>query len=134
MGQNAGTESTASDGSFLKDLAERLGQYTTAKTVFGEPVEREGVTVIPVAKARLGFGGGAGGGYGPDKEGAEGKTGGQGSGGGGGSTIQPLGYIEIKDGATTFRRIYDPANVVPIILVSALVWLIFLRGLRRLLK
>ena len=28
--------------------------------MFGDPVERRGITVIPVAKARFGFGGGGG--------------------------------------------------------------------------
>ena len=41
-------------------MAEKLGAVAKAATVFGEPVERDGVTVIPVAKARWGFGGGAG--------------------------------------------------------------------------
>jgi uncharacterized spore protein YtfJ len=41
-------------------LAERLGLSASAKTVFAEPVQREGVTVIPVAKVRYGSGGGGG--------------------------------------------------------------------------
>ena len=49
------------DGSALADeLLQRIGQMVgdraKVSTVFGDPVEREGVTVIPVAKARFGFG------------------------------------------------------------------------------
>jgi uncharacterized spore protein YtfJ len=47
------------------DLLERLGQAiggrATVSTVFGEPVDREGITVIPVARMRFAFGGGGGG-------------------------------------------------------------------------
>jgi hypothetical protein len=53
------------DGSALaNELLRRIGQAVGDKAdvsaVFGEPVEREGITVIPVAKARFAFGGGAG--------------------------------------------------------------------------
>ena len=44
----------------LAMLAERVGGRFTASTVFGSPVEREGVTVIPVSTIRFGFGGGGG--------------------------------------------------------------------------
>ena len=134
MGQYAASEKIGGDGAFLEKLAEKLGQYTTAKTVFGDPVERNGVTVIPVAKARMGFGGGGGGGYGPTAGDEEKQGGGQGQGAGGGSTVSPLGYIEIKDGSTAFRRIHDPATILPFVLAAGLVWLIIFRGLRKLLR
>ena len=37
---------------FLTTIAEKLGAAAKASLVFGEPVERDGVTVIPVAKSR----------------------------------------------------------------------------------
>ncbi len=45
---------------FIGTMAEKHGAVAKAATLFGEPVERAGVTVTPVAKARWGFGGGAG--------------------------------------------------------------------------
>jgi uncharacterized spore protein YtfJ len=45
---------------FIGNMVEKLGAATKAATIFGDPVERDGVTVIPVAKARWGFGGGVG--------------------------------------------------------------------------
>jgi len=45
---------------FVVRMAERIGAKVNVKTVFGEPVERDGITVIPVAKVRWAFGGGAG--------------------------------------------------------------------------
>ena len=38
-------------------MAEKLCAVARAATVFGEPVKRGVITVIPVAKARWGFGG-----------------------------------------------------------------------------
>ncbi|MGW0820304.1 spore germination protein GerW family protein [Streptomyces sp. NPDC002845] len=70
-----------------------------AAAVFGEPVTRDGITVIPVA--RIGFGGGAG------RETGAAKTG-DGGGGGGGAGAQPLGFIEIRDGTATYKPIRDP--------------------------
>jgi uncharacterized spore protein YtfJ len=75
-------------------MAEKLGAVARAATVFGEPVERDGITVVPVAKARWGFGGGEG--HRKDEDGA---------GGGGGVQVTPVGFIEIKDDAATFRPI-----------------------------
>ena len=75
-------------------MAEKLGAVAKAATVFGEPVERDGVTVIPVAKARWGFGGGAG--RSKDEDGA---------GGGSGVTVTPVGFIEIKNHEANFRPI-----------------------------
>jgi len=46
--------------SFLDRLADKLELATNARTVFGEPIERDGATVIPVAKAKFGMGGGSG--------------------------------------------------------------------------
>ena len=74
-------------------LAEHFGSVTRASTAFGEPVVREGITVIPVARARMGFGGGSGG----DTEG------GTGEGGGGGATVSPVGWIEVTDSGSRFR-------------------------------
>ena len=68
----------------LSMLAERIGARVGAATVFGAPVERDGVTVVPVAVARFGIG--AGGGSDPSK-------GQEGEGGGGGGTVAPTGYI-----------------------------------------
>jgi uncharacterized spore protein YtfJ len=87
----------AASPDFLERLAERVGLASQARAVFGEPVERDGITVIPVAKARWGFGGGSG-------DNAEGR----GVGGGGGGGVTPLGYIELRDGSARFKRIRDP--------------------------
>jgi uncharacterized spore protein YtfJ len=94
-------EKRSSADSFIGTMAEKLGAVARAATVFGEPVERNGITVIPVAKARWGFGGGAGQ---RKDQGASGKHE-DGAGGGGGVQVTPVGFIEIKNHEANFRPI-----------------------------
>lgn len=100
----------------VEHLAAKLGGSASAKAVFADPIERDGVTIIPVAKVRYGFGGGGG-----RKEHEEG------SGGGGGVQASPLGYIEIKEGRSEFKPIRDPEVIVPIIVAGGFVSLLILR-------
>ena len=94
-------EKTSSADRFVTTMAEKLGAVAQAATVFGQPVERDGITVIPVAKARWGFGGGAGQ---RKDQGAGGKLE-DGAGGGGGVQVTPVGFIEITNQAANFRPI-----------------------------
>ena len=94
-------EKTSSADRFIGTMAEKLGAVAKASTVFGEPVERDGITVIPVAKARWGFGGGAG----QRKDSGDGGSQEDGAGGGGGVYVTPVGFIEIKNHEARFRPI-----------------------------
>ncbi len=115
----------------VDNLAERVGARASARAVFGDPVERDGVTVIPVAKVRWMFGGGAGSG---GEEDSYESDHGQGAGGGGAVSATALGYIEIRDGQATFRPIGDAVALWPLVLAGAAsAWLV-LRGLRALLR
>lgn len=67
----------------LKGTVEELDRLLNAKNVLGDPIERNGATVIPIVS--YGFGFGAGGNSGA-------KTG-SGAGTGGGGGIKPLGAI-----------------------------------------
>ncbi len=89
----------------LERVGRAVGDRVKVSTIFGEPVQREGITVIPVAKARFGFGGGGG-------AGSHGDDDGSGGGGGGGALVSPVGFIEVRDGAATFKRITRPVDVV----------------------
>jgi len=109
--------------SFVEQLAQRLGIAANATTVYGEPVERGDVTVIPVAKARYGFGGGSG----------TNKTGEEGSGGGGGVSVTPIGYIEIKGGNTQFRKIRDPQSLITALVIGGIFALLTVRSISKLL-
>jgi uncharacterized spore protein YtfJ len=94
-------EAEASDDGLVR-IAEKIGASAGANAVFGSPVERDGVTVIPVARVRWGFGGGRGRRKGMDNDG---------SGAGGGVQAAPLGFIEVHDGAAEYRRIHDPMRL-----------------------
>ena len=98
----------------LAMLAERVGGRFTASTVFGSPVEREGVTVIPVSTVRFGFGGGGG-------------TDTSGEGGGGAGSGAPAGYIEIKDGRSRFMPVVHPARMAALCCATAIAMALILR-------
>ncbi|MVN77694.1 sporulation protein [Hymenobacter sp. HMF4947] len=100
-------------------LLERLGQQlsTSTQTIYGQPVERDGVTVIPVARAYYGFGGGGGSGTETNEKA------GSGAGAGAGVALTPIGYIELRQGRSRFRPIRS--SVVPLVAVSgAIAWLL----------
>jgi uncharacterized spore protein YtfJ len=112
----------------LSTVAERLGNHASAKAVFGEPVERDGITIIPVAKVRMGFGAGGGSGSGHDHDSGEG------GGGGGGTMATPLGYIEISAAGAEFRPIHHPADMWPTVLAVGAAAFLALQGLRALFR
>jgi uncharacterized spore protein YtfJ len=102
----------------LSMLADRVGARLTASTVYGEPVERGGVTVVPVAVARFGIGAGSG------SDPAKGQ---EGEGGGGGGTVTPIGYIELKDGRSRYVPIVHPARMFALVLTAVMGALLILR-------
>jgi uncharacterized spore protein YtfJ len=74
----------------------------TVQRIFGEPYERDGVTVIPAAAVS----GGLGAGTGTDENGRNGEGGGYGLSG------RPVGAFVIKDGDVTWKPTLDPARIV----------------------
>lgn len=122
--------SRRADG-LIEGLASRVGLRASVNAVFGDAVTHDGVTIIPVAKVRWGFGGGSGRGVGAKDEGID--TG-EGAGGGGGVMASPLGYIEIRNGQAEFRRIRDLGAFVPVMLAAAFSTWLTLRGLRKLFR
>lgn len=116
-------------GSLTERIAERLGGAANARAVYTVPVERDGVTVIGVARVRWAFGGG---------DGRDSSGSGSGSGGGGGVSASPIGYIELKDGEAHFRPITDPTSVMtaalPLVIAGCVTCWVVLRGLRRLVR
>jgi len=74
----------------LKGTVEELDQLLNAKNVLGDPIEREGATVIPIVSYGFGFGAG----------GKVAQKSGNSAGTGAGGGIKPLGAIIFdKDGA-----------------------------------
>ncbi|HEY2148215.1 MAG TPA: spore germination protein GerW family protein, partial [Pirellulales bacterium] len=109
---------------FLERMVEKLGVHARSASAYSEPISKDGVTIVPVAKIRWGFGGGGG-----AKDGTE-----RGGGGGGGMRITPVGYIEVKDGRSEFKPIRDAASYVPMIIAGGAAGFFLLRALRKLLR
>lgn len=92
-------------GEQLSSIVDRIKEHANVDTVYGEPIERDGKTVVPVAKIAYGFGGG----YGSDGRKGSGKNGedsdgGEGGGIGGGVNATPAGVVEITDDETRFIK------------------------------
>ena len=81
----------------LDELVTRAGDAITVRRVFGEPYERDGVTIITAATVA----GGGGGGGGHDEGGQEGE------GGGFGMSARPAGAYILKDGKFWWRPAVD---------------------------
>jgi uncharacterized spore protein YtfJ len=112
----------------IERLAELIGAKAGVRAVFGEPVQQAGVTVIPVARVRWGFGGGGG----RSEAASDGPA--SGSGGGGGVAADPIGYVEIGSDGATFRPIREPYPSPAFLVASGLTAAIVIRALARLLR
>jgi uncharacterized spore protein YtfJ len=85
-------------------LVDRLAEAATVRRAFGDPIERDGSLIIPVARIVGGGGGGEGGRTGESNE--------QGSGGGFGLRVTPAGVFVIQGGEVTWRPAFDRTRVV----------------------
>jgi uncharacterized spore protein YtfJ len=106
-----------------------LGQVreaATVRTVFGDPIERDGVTVIPVAKVMGGGGGGEGGYEGEAATDPAARP--QGSGGGFGYRAVPSGAYVLRDGKLDWRPAFDLNRAILVGQIVAIVFLLVLRS------
>lgn len=76
----------------VHQISDRLHATGKVETVFGEPKEVQGKTVIPVARVAYGYG--FGGGEGHD---TGGQNAGSGGGGGAGISVKPMGAFVITE-------------------------------------
>jgi uncharacterized spore protein YtfJ len=105
------------DAMEIQDLLAHARDTMTVKQVFGEPYEKDGVTVIPVAAV----GGGGGGGSGEQK--GEGK----GGGGGFGMSARPAGMYVIKGEDVKWIPAFDMNRVIMGGQIVAIIALLTLR-------
>ncbi|HEV8167547.1 MAG TPA: spore germination protein GerW family protein [Actinomycetota bacterium] len=87
----------------VQDVIAQARDALTVKRVFGEPYEKDGVTIIPAARVQ----GGAGGGGAEDTQGQ-----GKGSGSGFGMTARPVGAFIIRGGELSWRPAVDVNRVL----------------------
>ena len=115
----------------LDRLGERIGMRATVRAVFGEPVARGDVTIIPVARIRWGYGGGSG--MGPIRsDSTNGET--IGSGAGGGVMTDPMGYVEVHPAGATYVPLSSPYLNPLVILATGISISLILRALVRLIR
>ncbi len=110
----------------VNELMQQTRDALSVSRLFGEPYERNGTTVIPVAVVRGGGGGGHGEGPGP-----EGSGSGSGSGGGFGLVAKPAGVYVIDGSGVRWRPAVDVNRIVLGGQIVAVVALLVLRSVMR---
>jgi uncharacterized spore protein YtfJ len=93
----------------------------SVQRVYGDPIEQDGVLVIPAASVR------GGGGFGGGSDG----SGNEGGGGGSGVTARPVGVYRIENGDVTWIPAVDATRIA---MLGQLVGVVFLLMLRSVLK
>jgi uncharacterized spore protein YtfJ len=104
----------------VQDVMAQVRDTLTVKRVFGEPFEKDGVTIIPAARVQ----GGAGGGSGEDPQGQ-----GKGSGSGYALTARPVGAFIVRNGELSWRPAVDVNRIVLGGQVVAIVALLTVRAI-----
>ena len=106
----------------IEDLISTARDSITARRVFADPYEKDGITLIPAAAVRGGGGGGEG-----DADGGEQS----GSGGGFGLIARPVGAYEIKDGEVRWIPAADTTRVILFSQITVIVALIVIGRILR---
>ena len=82
----------------VQEILEKAQDTVTVKRVYGTPIEKDGLTIIPAASVS----GGGGGGSGPADSGG---------GAGFGVRARPVGAFVIKDGEVTWKPALDETRI-----------------------
>ena len=90
----------------LQDTISKIREMVDVNNVIGEPITVDGVTIIPVSKVSVGFGGG---GSDFSKAPASGELP-FGGGVGGGVKVNPLCFLIVKDGNVRMMPVAAPAS------------------------
>lgn len=98
----------------VDEMLEGAREAMTVKRVYGEPIEREGLTIVPAADVR---GGGGGGG---DKE--------NNGGGGFGLSARPVGVYVVKGGEIEWEPAVDVNRISIMGIAAGIVALLVLRS------
>ena len=93
----------------LESTIQKIKEMVDVNSVIGTPITTpDGVTIIPVSKVSVGFGGG-----GSDfttKTSRPGEDNPFGGGAGGGVKVTPICFLVVKDGAVRMMPVAEPAN------------------------
>jgi uncharacterized spore protein YtfJ len=102
----------------IDEMIHRLStipEESGASACFGAPVERDGHTIVPVARVAFGYGAGFGRGTGTGRphhgNGSEAEDAGEGGGGGGGGSSTPVAIIDISATDVRIEPIVDSTRI-----------------------
>ena len=101
----------------VDELLSGARDVMTVKRVYGDPIERDGVMIIPAANV---VGGGGGGG---DKD--------NNGGGGFGVTATPAGALVIRDGEVEWEPAVDATRIATLGMVVAIIFLLVVRSIAK---
>ncbi len=88
----------------LENTISKIREMVDVNSVIGTPITTpDGVTIIPVSKVSVGFGGGG-------SDYAKASNGAFGGGAGGGVKVTPICFLIVKDGAVRMMPVAAPAN------------------------
>lgn len=91
----------------LENTIGKIREMVDVNSVIGEPITAGGVTIIPVSKVSVGFGGGGSDYVSKNVNKQENPFGG---GAGGGVKVVPVAFLVIKDGSVRMLPVAAPAN------------------------
>jgi uncharacterized spore protein YtfJ len=116
----------------LREFVGGMNEGSTVRRVFGDPIEKDGVLIVPVAT----LGGGVGGGEGPSAKAAgaadaEGKPAPMSWGGGGMWSAKPAGMYVLKNGEVSWVPAVDQNRTIFLSILTGLVSLLVLRSIVR---
>ena len=98
----------------VNDIVTTARDALTVKRIYGDPYEKDGVTVIPAAIVSGGFGGGGG----------KDEKGGEGEGGGFGMNGRPAGAYVIEGSRVSWQPALDPNRIFTMLGVVAIAYLL----------
>jgi len=123
----------------IKEIKENLEKSANTKSIFGDVMKLEGISIIPVGSFTMKGGGGGGIGSMETKteteseDEAKGDESGPktGKGGGLGMTVDvnPVGYIKIKDGNAEYVEIIDKTRVI-LNTLKVLIFMVVVSGIK----
>lgn len=91
----------------LENTISKIREMVDVNSVIGDPITADGITIIPVSKVSVGFGGGGSDYVSRNANKQENPFGG---GAGGGVKVTPIAFLIIKDGSVRMLPVAAPAN------------------------
>lgn len=91
----------------LESTIAKIREMVDVNSVIGDPITAGGVTIIPISKVSVGFGGGGSDYVSRNLNKQENPFGG---GAGGGIKVTPVAFLIIKDGSVRMLPVAAPAN------------------------